>query len=325
MASDFRPVNAVFHGASPAGDHYRARLASGNLLEEAIAGGFSPNAGNDLHYFGGTTISNLTFVNLYAGDQAAWDPKDRVQIDNGLGAILSDVGLNNMLAQYFGGTAPTSTMLPSQVLPGAAPPTVYRDTVEGWVTARHAAGQLPGGNLATTVYNFLLPRGVVLVDGLSTDPKGPGVVDSLHGLGGYHGSVRAGNDKVYFAVGVYSEGSNGIVAFDQSWKNVVAIFYHELVEARTDADVEEATSTGSHVLGWYAPKAGEIGDIPIMEAGANINLAMIEIQLTDKSGTEPIQLMWSNNVHGPEGQVAKPEPPAGKGSTKGPGRHRRGH
>ena len=42
-----------------------------------------------------------------------------------------------------------------------------------------------------------------------------------------------------YSVGVFSEGNNGIVAFNNSWKNVVATFYHELVEARTDADVEE--------------------------------------------------------------------------------------
>jgi hypothetical protein len=54
-----------------------------------------------------------------------------------------------------------------------------------------------------------------------------------------------GTDRVYYAVGVYSQTEadgtvNGIPVFDQPWKNVVATFYHELNEARTDADVEDA-------------------------------------------------------------------------------------
>jgi hypothetical protein len=104
------------------------------------------------------------------------------QIDHALGAAMSDVGLNNMLAQYFGGKAPTTTMLPSQVLGDPAPAKVFKDTVEGWVTARHGAGQLPGGQFATTVYCFMLPRGTVLFDALSTDPPSGG--GGTHARGG---------------------------------------------------------------------------------------------------------------------------------------------
>jgi hypothetical protein len=46
---------------------------------------------------------------------------------------------------------------------------------------------------------------------------------------------------IYYAV--YSEIRpdgivNGIPVFDQPWKNVLATFYHELNEARTDPDVD---------------------------------------------------------------------------------------
>ena len=86
--------------------------------------------------------------------------------------------------------------------------------------------------------------------------------DSKHGLGGYHGSVHVTSDgsdvTVYYAVGVYSEGDNGIPAFNQSWKNVVATFYHELNEARTDADVEDVNRTNNDsLLGWYSPAQGQ--------------------------------------------------------------------
>ena len=77
---------------------------------------------------------------------------------------------------------------------------------------------------------------------------------SLNGLGGYHGSVHVGGDAgatIYYAVGVYSEAlpdgsQNGIPVFNENWKNVVATFYHELNEARTDPDVEDADPHRRH-------------------------------------------------------------------------------
>jgi hypothetical protein len=39
---------------------------------------------------------------------------------------------------------------------------------------------------------------------------------------------------------------NGIPVFDQPWKKVVATFYQELNEARTDADVEDPIRAGNN-------------------------------------------------------------------------------
>ena len=84
---------------------------------------------------------------------------------------------------------------------------------------------------------------------------------------------------------MYSEGTNGIVAFDEPWKNVCATLYHELQEARTDPDVEDAIRTGDNkYLGWYSPRGGEIGDIPIATALQDV---MREVPLADGSGTVP--------------------------------------
>jgi hypothetical protein len=159
----------------------------------------------------------------------------------------------------------------------------------------------------------MLPRGTVLTidDGSGDDAKpkrksrsGPTEEEasSLEGLGGFHGSVHIGATTLYYAVGVFSEGSNGIVAFDQPWKNVVATFYHELVEARTDADVED------NRVAWVNNErpSEEIGDIPMTLAGDNLSKVMKEVPLGDGSGTVPIQLMWSNAVAGPEGPIATP-------------------
>jgi len=75
-----------------------------------------------------------------------------------------------------------------------------------------------------------------------------------------------------------------------------------LQEVRTDADVEDAIRENSDKpIGWYAPRAGEIGDIPMEEAGANLGLVMKEVPLADNGRTVPIQLMWSNLIHGPAG------------------------
>jgi len=114
---------------------------------------------------------------------------------------------------------------------------------------------------------------------------------------------------VLYAVGVYAEGANGIVAFDKPWKSICATFYHELCEARTDPDVEDAIRAGNSphaddFLGWYSPRGGEIGDIPLEEAGANLTSVMTEVRLASGGKTVPVQLMWSNAVAGPEGPIA---------------------
>ena len=153
----FQPAAGVYHPNKGAGAIHRKRLE--NAVRKAAG---SPL---NLRYFGGRTWPAMSFVNLYVGGASAWDASDMSSVDHALGAALSDVGLNNMLAQYFGGTAPTTTMLPSVVLPGASPATVGKDTVEGWVTTMANASQLPQAPLASTVYCFMLPRGIILTDG----------------------------------------------------------------------------------------------------------------------------------------------------------------
>jgi hypothetical protein len=307
----FRPANGVYHPDKSAGAIHRKRL---EYAVQKAAG-----APLNLHYFGGRTWSAMTFVNLYVGGASAWTANDRSSVDEALGAAMSDVGLNNMLAQYFGGTAPTTTMLPSVVLPGECPATVGKDTVEGWVTAMHTAGQLPEGPLASTVYCFMLPNGIILTDGPAsggdnasgTTSLDQEAADSTQGLGGYHGSIHVGADTVYYAVGVYSDATNGVDGFPgASWKNIVATFYHELNEARTDPDVEDATLTpvGERLLGWYSLQKGEIGDIPMSQAGPDLSAVMVEVPLADGNGKVPIQLLWSDDAGAPQGPVDDPLP-----------------
>jgi hypothetical protein len=281
---------------------------SAELYREARVAGFPANPSLNLKRYAGKIIEHLTFTHVYLGGTAAWQPDDVRQIDWALPAAMRDAHLNNVLAQYFPDGNPTAAFAPSRVVEKPIADRVYRDTIEG-IVATLDTSRL---DLASTVFCMLLPRNVVLVDGVSTGHNG---VDSKHGLGGYHGSIHKKSDTIYYAVGVYSEGANGIAVFPEGWKNTCAVFYHELCEARTDPDVEDAIRAGTSphandFLGWYSPRGGEIGDIPLEEAGANLASLVTEVLLASGGKTVPVQLMWSNAVAGPEGPIARKHPSA---------------
>jgi hypothetical protein len=291
--------------------HWRAARGAPELKwmvqPAAITRGFTPDPGLDLHDQGGKIIPDLVFTNFYVGGQAAWDLADIRNIDTNLAKAMSDWHLNNVIVQYFRGGPITSTFRPSQILPDPAPDTISQTDVEALVTQLHGAGALAGFDFGSTVFNFMLPRGVVLTigDGDTTGGKGEQTASSLEGLGGFHGSVGVGGDVVYYAVGAYSEGQNGIDGFGVPWKNIVATFYHELNEVRTNADGEDGAA-------WVTDEwpGEEIGDTPMRLAGDRLDLVMVEVPLADGSGPVPIQLMWSNAIHGPEGPVDAPRPPS---------------
>ena len=279
------PLSVVLRPDSEAAASYRSAV---------LAPGFGPEAGLVLRFLGGKTLPHLRYSIVYLG---SWQAQERSELDHALAAAMRDRGLNNVLAQYFPRAEVTTTFAGSKVHEGSLPERVTRDVVEALV---------PSLDLGPTVACLLLPKGAVLVD--------TGDVDSKHGLGGYHGSVKVNGSERYYAVAVYSDGDNGIVAFDEPWKNVCATLYHELQETRTDPDVEDAIRLGSapgadRLLGWYSPRGGEIGDIPMAEAGGDLGRVRKEVPLADGSGTVPIQLMWSNAAGGPEGPIPTPRQP----------------
>ncbi|HEY4989657.1 MAG TPA: hypothetical protein VII09_07620, partial [Opitutaceae bacterium] len=276
----------------------------------------------NLEQAGGRTISDLVFVNRYVGGTHAWPTTEVMdKIDNGLEEAMSDADLQSVIAQYYNGPI-TSRMLPSAVHEAPVSKTVYKDTAEQLAAQLHREGVLGAEDPASCVINIMLPAGVVLSDDFSPGFKAPAGTEQEHerrragtikledddaasskeGLGGYHGSIHPQPDTaVYYAIGVYSEGHNGIAAFNEPWKSVVATFYHELNEARTDPDVEDVNATGNGaLLGWYSQKGqGEIGDLPINACGGNLDLVFKEIPLANGNGQVPIQLMWSNKADGP--------------------------
>jgi len=82
----------------------------------------------------------------------------------------------------------------------------------------------------------------------------------------------------------------------------VATLYHELNEFRTDADVKDAIETRDNdFLGWMSRGGRECGDEPIAVA-AQLDLVFQEV-LVANAGKVPVQFMYSNTVHGPEGPI----------------------
>jgi hypothetical protein len=277
------------------------------------APGFKAHKALNLTNHGGRTIHDLSFQIFYL-DGSRWAASDMQNIDAALSGALSDPHLNNVIQQYFPNGGPiTSNFKGSQALHTSVGATFTRDSINPVLQGLLDAGTLAGTDFDNTVICLMLPPGAILTTdaagGVGHEKGGdPDDKDSSQqGLGGYHGSCHlTGGQRVYFAVAVYSQfingKPNGIPIWPDSWKNVVATHYHELNEARTDPDVEEAIRTNNDaLLGWYsdAKDGGEIGDIPINVAGANIRNVMVEVSLV-KGGTAPVQLMWSNAVGGPE-------------------------
>jgi hypothetical protein len=321
-----RPLNVSFRHGSPSERVFRQRMGLPGV--EAIAPGLKTTPAHDLRFHGGKTIANLHFMNFYVGADV-WPPDDVTNIDKSLAAAMADTHLNNVMEQYFPGQI-TTTFDGSEKLAGPAPATVSQGDIEALVALLATQGKFAGRDLASTVFNFMLPPGTILnADAKPTVPishaadaakKSPipddDDGDSLQGLGGYHGSVHVNKNTIYYAVGVYSETradgtQNGIPAFDKPWKNVVATFYHELNEARTDADVEDAIRAGNDpnatkFLGWTSNQGEECGDFPIFESGNDLSKVFQEVPLTAGGGTVPVQFQYSDNAHGPEGPRATP-------------------
>lgn len=334
-----RPMRVYVRPKSQAERGHRSRMVMPKPKE--LAPGLQPTPEHDLQFNGGKTIANLAYANFYVGGSDAWNPADMQSIDTALAAAMSDQNLNNVMVQYYPSGQISTNFLGSQVLSGPPPAVVSQGDVENLVRSLFSGGQLDKFDASSTVVNFLLPSGTILntneaptnavinarIEG-AAPPEDKKVAaaaiphdeeeDSTQGLGGYHGSVHVGTPEtiVYYAVGVFSEQlpdgtTNGIPVFDQPWKNVVGTFYHELNEARTDPDVEDAIRAGNDpsavkFLGWTSQQGEECGDFPVFEANP-LTQVFQEVPLTNGPNTVPVQFQYSNAVHGPEGPTPNPE------------------
>jgi hypothetical protein len=309
---------------------------------EVLAPGLHPTPAHNLLFHGGNLLPDLEFFNFFVGGAAAWQQADIQAIDQGLEKAMTDQHLNNVMSQYFRGGRITTVFKGSRILAGPKPAVVTQGDVEGLVIRLFRDGTLNGFDLSKTVFDFMLPSGTLLntdeaptagalsshVESAAQAKAPPNAAipheeeDSTQGLGGYHGSVHVGSgaaqNTIYYAIGVFSEllpngTTNGIVAFNQPFKNVIATFYHELNEARTDPDVEDAIRAGNSpnavkFLGWTSKQGEECGDFPVFEANP-LSQVFKEVPLTSGPGTIPVQFQYSNAVKGPEGPIPTPDPP----------------
>jgi hypothetical protein len=266
-------------------------------MPKAIANGVSPRPLEDLIFHGGKIVPQMRFQNIYCGSGADWQASDIEKIDTAITAAMRDKRLNNVMRQYFDGTTLSCDPLESLKLADAKPKLFDEPDVQAKIITLFRSTQIRDSDLDAIIFNLLLPRGTVLALGDS---------NSLNGLGGYHGSVHVQHDgrqvTLYYSANVFSDGDNGIPVFDQPWKNVVGTLYHELNEFRTDADVNDAIQTNDNdFLGWMSRTGRECGDEPIAVA-KELDLVFQEV-LVASGGKAPVQFMYSNVVHGPEGPI----------------------
>lgn len=298
---------------------------------EVLEPGFTPTPSHDLVFRGGNTIANLSFSNFYIGN---WKSSEIASIDWAISAAMSDQHLNNVVQQYFTQNI-ENTFKGSSILDQLHPKIYSKSDLEKLIINMNSQRRFNNYDIENTIFNFVLPKGTILKyddsdsqsadqdihSTIDDDQRPPGTPEveessSLGGLGGFHGSViteghSGQNNRIYYSVSVYSEylpdgRKNGIPVFDESWKNIVATLYHEINEFKTDPDVEDAIKNNDNrYIGWNSDDGEEIGDFPVFEASP-LSKVFKEVPLTNDSRRVPIQLMYSNWVHGPEGPISTP-------------------
>jgi hypothetical protein len=273
-------------------------------MPKAIATDIDPSPLDDLIFHGGKVVPQMEFQNIFLGSGADWNAADIEKIDGAIDRAMKNKSLNNVMVQYFPGAKVTCDQRPFIVLNDPRPLTLDEAGVQAKVISLLQSNRLRATDLGTTLFNLVLPPGTTLkLDGSS----------SLHGLGGYHGSVKTmlkGREvTVYYSANVFSQQlpngrQNGILAFDQPWKNVVGTLYHEINEFRTDPDVNDAIATDKNdFLGWTSRQGHECGDQPIFVAKS---LSSVFKEVLAKGQKTPVQFMFSNAVHGAEGPIRSP-------------------
>jgi len=304
----YQPMRVqVRKGSHAEKQYYNSALPSGPWpMPKAIAPGISPAPLDDLIFHGGKIVGQMEFQNVFLGSATDWKESDIASIDAAITLAMRDKRLNNVMVQYFHQQTLSCDPRPLLLLNDPKPAKLGEPDVQAKIVSLLDAGKIKKSGLDTTIFNLILPPGSVLTLDNSS---------SLNGLGGYHGSVhvkRAGKTvTLYYSANVFSQmlspnKENGIVAFKSNWKNVVATLYHEINEFRTDADVNDAIQTGNDdFLGFMSREGEEVGDQPIRVADA-LNLVFKEVTASAGKKKIPVQLLYSNAVHGAEGPISHP-------------------
>ncbi len=299
----YKPMRVQAGPSSPAAAYYGGRSAGGTgygaLASAALANNLRPAPYSDLIYRGGKLVPQMRYQNVYLGARASWHDDEKRSIDHAIKVAMQDRRLNSVLTQYFQGRAPECDPLDSLSLDEAGDAVILDEAdITAKVVELYTTKKISHRDLDVTIFNLMLPRGTELhFQGHSSREE----------IGGYHGSTKVVEQgrsiTLYYSANVYSDAGNGLEAFDRAWKNVVATLYHELNEFRTDPDVGEAGRVEDPLLGWVSNLGEEIGDQPIYAADKNLSIVFKEILANEER--IPVQLLYSNAVHGAE------EPSAG--------------
>ena len=285
--------------------HYRAavRHSDESIEREALAPGVTESPQDDLIFRGGKTVPQMGFQNVYLGRSSDYAPGDVESIDDAITRVMRDEQLNNVIEQYFPGKTLSCDIAPSLILEEARPNEMGEPDVQDMIIDLFNRGLILATDHDSTCFNLILPPGTILkLDNSS----------SLAGLGGYHGSVhffQGGQTRtLYYSANVYSEiragRRNGIPFFNQPWKNVACTLYHELIEFQTDADVGDAIrQQDRRFIGFNSNRGQEIGDQPI--SANTLDKVFKEVMTLPGPKATPVQLMYSNAVHGAEGPDEK--------------------
>jgi hypothetical protein len=291
----------VLPGSEAEYNHYRAaaRHSDVRIEREALAPGVTASPLDDLIFRGGKVVPQMGYQNIYLGRSSDFAPGDVESIDDAIARVMRDEQLKDIIQQYFTGKTLSYDIGPSVVLEETRPNQMDETDVQNKIIDLFDRNVILGTDHDRTCFNLVLPPGTILtLDGSS----------SLGGLGGYHGSVhffRGGQTRtLYYSANVYSEISagrrNGIPFFSKPWKNVVCTLYHELIEFQTDADVADAIrQQDRRFIGFNSSRGQEIGDQPI--SANSLERVFKEVLTLPGPRPTPVQLMYSNRVHGAEG------------------------
>ena len=194
---------------------------------------------------GGRVLSSPQVSAIFLGDYwvTSQGANEAFPIDAFLQAWLAGPSVTDVLAQYRVTSAGFSS---SDKVPGASPEQFTDADAQALVQEEIAARRGVAGD--DTVHVIYLPPDTVLTF------QG---VTSLGRLGGYHSSYvdPATGNRVYYAVVVYNQGSNGIDLTGIPQDNATIVTSRVLAGAFTDPDV------GVSTRGWLDDALGEVGDI----------------------------------------------------------------
>ena len=230
---------------------------------------------------GGKVLTAPQVSGIYLGDywSTAQGASDALHTDTFIQTWLSGPSVTGVLAQYGVGSASFA----SSVKVAATSSLQFTDAdARALVQQQIAAGRVVSGD--QTIQVIYLPPGTVLsLQGTTSQNR----------LGAYHSSYHdPGTGKpVYYAVVVYSQGTNGIDFNGNPQDNISIMTSFALAGAMTDPDLGDVTlrAAAQGTLGWRDDTLGEIGDIAF---ALSTDPALGDVWVVQNGFA--VELLWSN-------------------------------